>query len=57
MLQALRETLGYEPTKTNRDDQKNIAANVNPSEIKKGRRDYIIGVENDTCRNLMAILA
>ena len=41
--------------KTNRDDQKNVAANVNPIEIKKGRRDYIIGVENDTSRNLMVM--
>jgi hypothetical protein len=33
--------------KTNRDVIKNIAANVNPIEITKGRRDYIIGIEND----------
>jgi len=35
------------------DTLKNIAGNVNPFEIKKVRRDYIIGVENDTGRNLV----
>jgi reverse gyrase len=32
----------------NRDVLKNIAVNVDPIEIKKGRRDYIIGIENNT---------